>query len=166
MDKKKERTIQLIMAVIMSACMGIVATVVIAGDPKSQTPPFPVFLLLNLGESIAVGIAIALIIPFGKMGQALARKAKAVPPSGKFQLLNAIPFAVGNSVLVSAVVSFINVALAHAKIPADQAPPLPVMWFGSWAPLLLPSILISYVLALLVAPIVVKAVMGGRKPNM
>jgi hypothetical protein len=42
--KKQERTIGLVMAVIMSIAMGIVAAVVIYNDPKAQTPPFPIFL--------------------------------------------------------------------------------------------------------------------------
>ena len=160
--KKQERTIGLVMAVIMSIAMGIVAAVVIYNDPKAQTPPFPIFCLINLVESIIVGLLVALFIPLGKMGQALCKKAKAMPPSLKFNLLNSIPLAIGNSLIVSTVVSFINVAQAHAKIPTEQAPPLFAMWFGSWAPLLLPSIVISYVLAILVSPIVVKMVMKPK----
>ena len=160
--KKQERTIGLIMAVIMSIAMGIVAAVVIHNDPKAQTPPFPIFCLINVAESVIVGLLAALFVPLGKMGQALCKKAKAMPPSLKFNLLNSIPLAIGNSLIVSTVVSFINVAQAHAKIPAEQAPPLFVMWFGSWAPLLLPSIVISYVLAILVSPIVVKMVMKPK----
>jgi hypothetical protein len=146
----------------MSIAMGIVAAVVIYNDPKAQTPPFPIFCLINLVESIIVGLLVALFVPLGKMGQALCKKAKAMPPSLKFNLLNSIPLALGNSLIVSTVVSFINVAQAHAKIPAEQAPPLFAMWFGSWAPLLLPSIVISYVLAILVSPIVVKMVMKPK----
>ena len=160
--KKQERTIGLVMAIIMSIAMGIVAAVVIHNDPKAQTPPFPIFCLINVVESIIVGLLVALFIPLGKMGQALCRKAKAVPPSLKFNLLNSIPLAIGNSLIVSTVVSFINIVQAHAKIPAEQAPPLFAMWFGSWAPLLLPSIAISYVLAILVSPIVVKMVMKPK----
>ena len=160
--KKQERTIGLVMAVIMSIAMGIVAAVVIYNDPKAQTPPFPIFCIINLVESIIVGLLVALFVPLGKMGQALCKKAKAMPPSLKFNLLNSIPLAIGNSLIVSTVVSFINVAQAHAKIPAEQAPPLFAMWFGSWAPLLLPSIVISYVLAILVSPIVVKMVMKPK----
>ena len=160
--KKQERTVGIVMAVIMSIAMGIVAAVAIYNDPKAQTPPFPIFCLINVVESIIVGLLVALFIPLGKLGQVLCRKAKVMPPSLKFNLLNSIPLAIGNSLIVSAVVSFINVAQAHARIPADQAPPLFVMWFGSWAPLLLPSIVISYVLAILVSPIVVKMVMKPK----
>lgn len=161
--KKKERTIGLIMAIIMSAAMGIIASIVIFNDPKAQTPPFPVFCLLNVVESVIVGLIVAFVIPFGKIGNALARKAKAAPPSLKFNLINSIPFAIGNAVIVSAIVSFVNVAQAHAKIPKESAPPLMAMWMGSWAPLLIPSILIGYVLAVIISPFVVKAVMKPGK---
>ncbi len=160
--EKQERTIGLIMAVIMSIAMGIIAAVVIHNDPKAQTPPFPIFCLINVVESVIVGLLVALFIPLGKIGQALCRKAKAMPPSLKFNLLNSIPLALGNALIVSTVVSFINVAQAHAKIPAEQAPPLFAMWFGSWAPLLLPTTVIGYVLAILVSPIVVKMVMKPK----
>lgn len=160
--KKQERTIGLIMAVIMSIAMGIIAAVVIHNDPKAQTPPFPIFCLINVVESVIVGLLVALFIPLGKIGQALCRKAKAMPPSLKFNLLNSIPLALGNALIVSTVVSFINVAQAHAKIPAEQAPPLFAMWFGSWAPLLLPTTVIGYVLAILVSPIVVKMAMKPK----
>lgn len=159
MDKKQEKKIGLIMAVIMSVCMGVIASVVIAGNPNANTPSFPVFLLINLVESVIVGILVALIIPLGKMGQAMTRKAKAAPGSLKFNLINSIPMTLGNSLIVSTIISFVNVAQAHSHIPAEQAPPLFVMWFGSWAPLLLPSILISYMIAVVISPIVVKWVM-------
>ena len=161
--KKQERTIGLIMAVIISVAMGIVASVVIHKSPNAQTPPFPLFCLINVVESVIVGIIVSLVIPLGKLGQGLARKAKATPPSFQFNLLNSIPLSFGNSVIVSAIVSFINVVQAHAKIPADQAPPLLAMWFGSWGPLLVPSIVISYVLAVLLAPVVVGIVRKSGK---
>lgn len=161
--KKKSMLIGLIMAVLISIAMGILASVVISKNPNAQTPPFPIFCLINVAESVVVGLIVALVIPLGKLGQALAKKAKATPPSMKFNLLNAIPLALGNSIIVSAVVSFIGVVQAHAKIPAEAAPPLITMWLGSWAPLLIPSIIISYVLAVLLAPIVVKMVMGKGK---
>lgn len=162
--KKQERKIGLIMATIISAVMGIVASVVISKNPNAQTPAFPIFCLINIVESIVVGIIVALVIPLGKLGQGLAKAAKATPPSLKFNLLNSIPLSIGNSVIVSAVVSFVNIAQAHSHIPAEQAPPLVAMWMGSWLPLLIPSVLISYVLAVLVSPLVVGAVRsGGRK---
>lgn len=160
--KNQERKISLIMAIVMSVAMGILASIVIYYDPKTQTPPFVLFCLLNIVLSVIVGVIVALVIPLGKMGAALAKKAKATPPSMKFSLINSIPLAVGNSVIVSAVVSFLGVAMAYAKIPAGQAPPLFAMWFSSWMPLLVPSIIVSYVLAVLIAPLVVNAVRKKR----
>jgi len=160
--KNQERKISLIMAIVMSVAMGILASIVIYYDPKTQTPPFVLFCLLNIVLSVIVGVIVALVIPLGKMGAALAKKAKATPPSMKFSLINSIPLAVGNSVIVSAVVSFLGVAMAYSKIPAGQAPPLLMMWFSSWAPLLVPAIIISYVLAVLIAPLVVGAVMKKK----
>ena len=165
MRRKVGRKVHLIMTILMSVAMGIVAAVIIAADPKAQTPPLPVFCLINVVESIVVGILVAFLVPLGKMGQMLASKAKAAPPSLKFNLLNSLPLAIGNSVIVSAVVSFVNVAQAHAKIPEGSAPPLFQMWMGSWAPLLIPSILISYVLAVALAPVVIRFVIphdGGK----
>ena len=161
MDKKKERKIGLIMAVIISACMGIVTAVMISKNPNAKTPALPIFLLINVVESIIVGVIIALVIPLGKLGQMLAAKCKAVPPSLKFNLLNSIPLTLGNSLIVSAIVSFINIAQAHSQIPADQAPPLFAMWLGNWAPLLIPTTLIGYVLAILISPLVIRFVMGA-----
>ena len=77
MDKKKERKIGLIMAVFISACMGIVAAVMISKNPNAKTPAFPIFLLINVVESVIVGVIVALVIPLGKLGQMLAAKCKA-----------------------------------------------------------------------------------------
>lgn len=164
MDKRQERKIGLIMAIIISMAMGLLAAFMIYFGGKAQgLPPLPIFILINLAESIVVGVIVALVIPLGKLGQMLTRKAKAVPPSLKFTLLNSIPMAIGNSVIVSAIVSFVNVAQAHSKIPKEQAPPLVAMWLGSWAPLLIPAILISYVLAVIISPLVVGFVRSNRR---
>ena len=90
----------------------------------------------------------------------LTEKFHAFPPSFKFTLLNSIPFAVINAILCSAVCSFIGVAQSHAHMPKDQAPPLLIMWLGNWLKLLPLSIIISYVVAVIISPLVVKAVMG------
>ena len=161
--KEKERTVGIIMAIVMSVAMGIIAALVIYYDPKTQTPPLPIFCLINVVESVIVGLLVAFLVPLGKLGRALAAKAKATPPSLKFNLINSIPLAVGNSVIVSLIVSFIGVAQAHSKIPEQVAPPLFAMWIGSWARLLVPSILISYVLAIFISPLVAKAVMRPKK---
>ena len=161
--RKKERTIGIIMAVIMSIAMGVIAAVVISGNPNAKTPPFPVFCAINVLESVIVGLFVAYLIPLAKIGRALCERAGAVPPSRKFHLINAIPMAVGNAVIVSGVVSFINVSEAHSSIPAEQAPPLLIMWLSSWLPLLIPGIIAGYVLAIILAPIVSGMVMGERR---
>ena len=163
--KKKTRTIGLIMAILISIGMGILASIVISKNPDAKTPPFPIFCLINVAESVVVGVIVALVIPLGKIGQALTKKANAEPPSLKYNLINSIPLAIGNSVIVSAVVSFIGVVQGRSQMPAEAAPPLIPMWFGNWAPLLIPSILVSYVLAVVLAPIVVMLVMGKGKPG-
>ncbi|MCR4990219.1 MAG: hypothetical protein K6A38_05075 [Lachnospiraceae bacterium] len=159
-DKKKLRKIGIIMSIFIASAMGIVASVVISHRPDAQTPPFPVFCAINVIESIIVGLLVEFFVPLDKLGKSLAAKANAYPPSVMFNLLNSIPFSVGNSVIVSMVVSFINISLAHSKIPAEVAPPLLGMWFASWAPLLLPSILVSYVISIVISPVVVGLVMG------
>lgn len=160
--RKKEKRIGIIMAVIVSAAMGIIAAIVVSANPEAKVPPFPVFCAVNVIESVIAGLLVAFIIPLGRIGKSLADRAGATPPSLKFNLINSIPYAVGNAVIVSAVVSFINVAQAHASIPSDQAPPLMAMWISSWLPLLLPSIIAGYVLAVIISPIVVGIVMGRR----
>jgi hypothetical protein len=60
--------------------------------------------------------------------------------------------------IISSVVSFINVYMAHSKIPKQVAPPLLTMWFSSWAPLLVPSIILGYLISILVSPYIVKMV--------
>ena len=165
--KKKERTVSVIMAVILSAVMGALATVLVRKSLNPQmlaSIPAAGMYISNILESIAVGVLMVLIAPFGKWGKALAAKHGAFPPSMKFTLLNSLPLAVGNSVIVSFIVSFINTAQAHAKIPPQAAPPLLAMWLPSWAKLLIPSILVSYVLAVLISPFVVQAVGLGGPP--
>ena len=165
--KKKERTVSVIMAVILSAVMGALATMLVRRSLSPQmlaSIPAAGMYVSNILESIAVGVVMVLIAPFGKWGKALAAKHNAFPPSMKFTLLNSLPLAVGNSVVVSFIVSLINTAQAHAKIPPQAAPPLLAMWLPSWAKLLIPSILVSYVLAVLISPFVVQAVGLGGPP--
>ena len=166
--KKKERLVNIIMAIIISAFMGILFGFITRNnaDPKAleTMPPAPVTYLINMLESITVGVIVALIIPMGRMGRALAAKFGATPPSMKFNLINSIPFAVINSVLVSAICSFIGIATAYGNIGDPNKPSLFVMWLGSWARSLPFSLLLSYVLAILIAPFVVKAVGLGGPP--
>ncbi len=167
--RNKDKLISIIMAVIISAVMGLIFAFIarkFASPQQLQAmPPAPIMFITSVVESIIVGVIVALVIPMGKMGHGLAARFNAAPPSVKFNLLNSIPFAVINAIIVSAICSFISIAQAHAHIPAGQAPPLFIMWIGQWLKLLPLSIIVSYVLAIIIAPIVVKAVGPGGPPN-
>ena len=165
--RKKERTVSVIMAVILSAVMGALATTLVRKSLNPQmlaSIPAAGMYISNILESIAVGVLLVLIAPFGKWGKALAAKHNAFPPSMKFSLLNCLPISVGSSVIVSFIVSLINTAQAHAKIPPQVAPPLLAMWLPAWLKLLIPSVLVSYVLAVVISPFVVQAVGLGGPP--
>lgn len=164
--EKKSKIVSIIMSVIMSAVMGILAAFLVRYSANEQQlsamPPAPIMYILNTVESITVGVLLVLIVPLGKWGRGLAAKANANPPSFKFTLLNCLPVSVISAIVVSAIVCFINVVQAHSKIPAEAAPPLMGMFFGSWIKLLIPSIFISYILSIIISPIVVQAVgLGG-----
>ena len=167
--KKKTKQVDIIMAIIMSVCMGILFAIIarFSADPKAleSMPPLPIALLISILESVIVGVIIVLIIPMGKIGRAITTKFNANPGSIKHNALNCLPFAVINAVLISAICSFISIAQAHSHIPADQAPPLFVMWITNWLRLLPLSIVVSYVLAFVIAPFVVKAVGLGGPPK-
>ena len=165
---RNERKIGIIMAVIISACMGIVmALIVRAGADEnalSTMPPAFIMILLSTVESVIVGLLVAFLIPLGKAGRALASKVGANPPGFKFTLINSIPFAFVNAIICSIVVCFINVVQAHSHIPVESAPPLMAMFIGQWLRTLLPSLAISYVISIVISPLVVKAV-GAGKPE-
>ena len=156
--KKKELLINIIMTLIMSVFMGLLASVFVFLSPKTETPSLPILMLSNVAESIVVGLIVALIIPFGVIGKKICDKAGVRPPSFKFTALNSIPYSLGNALIISSVVSFINVYMAHSKIPKQVAPPLLTMWLSSWAPLLVPSIILGYLISILVSPYIVKMV--------
>ena len=165
--KKKEKRVSLIMSVILSAVMGALATTLARRNMNPQalaSAPAAGMYLASILESVAVGVLLMLVAPFGKWGRALAAKHKAFPPTMKFTMLNCLPISVGCSTIVGCVVSFINTAQAHAKIPPQAAPPLLAMWLPSWLKLLPLSILVSYVLAVLISPFVVQAVGLGGPP--
>ena len=165
----KEKKVNLIMAIIMSACMGILFAFVARKNAAPQAlqsmPPAPIMVLTSLIESIIVGVIVAFVIPMGKMGMALSSKFGARPGTFKFTAINSIPFAVINAVLVSAVCSFISIAKSHASMPSDQAPPLLVMWLANWLKTLPLSILVGYILAIIISPIVVRSVGLGGPPD-
>lgn len=156
--KKKELLINIIMTLVMSVFMGLLASVFVFLSPKTETPSLVVLALSNVAESIVVGLIVALIIPFGAIGKKICDKAGVRPPSLKFTALNSIPYSLGNAMIISSVVSFINVYMAYRRIPEGMAPPLMIMWLTSWAPLLVPSIILGYLISILISPYVVKMV--------
>lgn len=164
--EKKARKVNILMAVIISIVMGILFTFITRGaaDPKAleSMPPAPAAYLISVLESVVVGVVIALIIPMGKLGSGLAAKFGANPPSFKFTILNSIPFAVINAILISAICSFLGVASSYGHIMDPNKPPLVIMWLTNWLKLLPISIIVSYVLAVIISPIVVRVVgLGG-----
>ena len=167
--KKKERLVSLIMAIIISAIMGILFAAIsrsMAGEKALENmPPAPVTYLLSVLESVTIGVILVFILPMGKWGRALAAKAGANPPSMKFTLLNSIPFAVCNAVIISAICSFIGIAMSYGKNMDPNKPALVVMWLKNWLITLPISLGVSYILAVLISPFVVQAVGLGGPPT-
>ncbi len=160
--KKKELTISIIMATLISIGMGALASYLVRRGMNPQAlasaPAAGAMYAANIIESVIVGVLIVLVLPFGKWGRALTVKAHAAPPGLKFTALNCLPISLGSAILVSAIVSFINIAQIHGNIPAGMAPPLMIMWVGQWLKLLPMSIIVSYVLAVIISPFVVQLV--------
>ena len=161
--KKKERLMGLVMAIIISLAMGVLVAYLIPKiNPQAgEMQPAPIRYISNILLSVTVGIIVAFVIPLGKIGKNLAATAGANPPSFKFTLINSIPLSVGNTIIVSLVCSIVGVLMARSHAPAEalaQMPPFPVMWLGSWAKLLLPTLIVSYILAVVLSPIVSQAI--------
>ncbi len=158
--EQRKRSVGLIMTLIMSTVMGVVATLLARHGMPPQAlataPPVAAMMISSILLSLAVGLIIWLTIPSPRWGGALAAKAKAIPGSFKFTALNCLPISFVNSFIISIVVSFINVSRSHAQIPAAMAPPLGLMWFGSWIKLFPVLLVVAYVMAMLVSPLVVK----------
>ncbi|MBO5999472.1 MAG: hypothetical protein J6P87_07270 [Lachnospiraceae bacterium] len=167
--KNKERLMGMIMTVIMSVAMGIVASfLVLKTNPAAaEAVSAPAMYISNILLSVAVGFIVSFLVPLGKLGTDLAHRCGAYPPSMKFNLLNAIPLAVGNTLIISLIVSFVGVAMARAKMPAEaiaHMPPMAVMWLGSWVKLLIPTMIISYVLSIVLAPVISRKLGIGGGP--
>ena len=167
--EKKERAVGLTMTVLVSAAMGAVASyLVLKTNPQAAVAvSAPVMYGSNIVLSVILGLVISLVIPLGKLGRVLAKKANANPPGIGFTLLNALPFAVGNTALISLALSFLGVFMARSHIPAEalaRMPPLPVMWLGSWVQLLLPTLVASYAVSVILSP-VVSSIAGLGKPS-
>ncbi len=168
--KKKERKMGLIMAIIISLAMGVlVAFLIPKFNPQAaEQQPVAIRYISNILMSVVTGIIVAFIIPLGKIGRALTKKANANPPSMKFTLLNSIPMAVGNTLIVSLVCSLVGVLMARSHMPPEalaNVPPFLPMWLVSWAQLLGPTLVVSYILAVLLSPFVSQAVGLGGPPT-
>ena len=153
-NKKNKRLIEVIVSVIMSVAMGMASTIIVCLNPNANTPPFILFCFLNVTESIITGVCVALFVPLGRLSDALVRKLKLKNPSLEYNLVYSIPLAIGNGLIVSAVVSFINIAIAYTRLDPTQCPPLLVMWASSWIPLITPLNIISYIFSVIVYPMV------------
>lgn len=129
--------------------------------------PVAVVYLTDILLSITVGIVVALVIPLGKLGRTLAMKTNANPPSPRFVLINSIPMSVGNTVIISFVVSLIGVILGRMNMPpaVQAATPFIPMWLGNWIRLLIPTLIISYILSVLLTPVISRALGLGRSPK-
>jgi hypothetical protein len=148
--------------------MGVVSAVLVTTTNPDSLKAHSAGLIYasNIILSVILGAIIAFIIPFGKIGASMARKAGAVPPSMKFILINALPISIGNTFIISFILSFVGVLTARMKLPAEtlsHLPPFPIMWLGNWGKLLIPTLLISYTLSVLLAPIVARIV-GVKGP--
>ena len=164
--KRKEKTMNLIMAVIMSVLLGVISVFLArAGKDDVQLqamPPLPVMLITSIIESVIAGIIVALIFPLGKWGRALAAKAGANPPGMKFTLINCIPFTLVNTFAISLPLSCISMAQAYGKIDMPDKPPFVAMWLGQWLIMLPFALVAAYIIAVIISPILVRAVgLGG-----
>ncbi|MBO4426768.1 MAG: hypothetical protein J5776_07145 [Clostridiales bacterium] len=164
--RKKEMKVNLIMAVVMSLLLGIIAVFLArAGKDDVQLqsmPPLPVMLITGVLESLVAGIIVALVVPLGKWGRMLAAKAGANPPGLKFTLINCIPLAVGNTLIISLALSLISMLQAYGKIDMPNKPPFLAMWLGQWIIMLPVTLVAAYVIAVVISPVIVRAVgLGG-----
>lgn len=170
--KSKERLIGIIMAVVISILMGALFTFISRRNmPPEQLkvmPPAVINYLLGIIESVAVGIVIALIIPLAGLGRKLAEACNAYPPSKKFNLINAFPFTVVNSCLLGTIMSGLGIFQARRHMPMEilaKQPPFIKVWLSSCLENLPIAIIVSYILAIIISPIVVKAVGPGGPPR-
>ncbi|MBO4636661.1 MAG: hypothetical protein J5685_05890 [Clostridiales bacterium] len=160
--KKKERLMGITMSLIISAAMGILAAfIILKTNPMATQGSSPLMIyIVNIVLSMIVGLFVALFIPLGRLGRRLTIKAGANPPGLKFTLINCIPISSGNTVIVSIIVSLIGVVTARSKMSPEvlsSVPPFPVMWIGSWLRLFIPTLIVSYILAIVLSPVLARA---------
>lgn len=170
--KNKERLIGVIMAVIISVAMGALFTFLSrrnwTPEQAKMMPPAAVNYILSIVESVAVGIVVALVIPIAKLGRKLAEACKARPGTIKFNLINGFPFTVINSCLLGTIMSGLGIFQARRQMPMEvliKQPPFVKVWLGSCLENLPIAIIVSYILAIIISPIVVKMVGPGGPPR-
>ena len=162
--KEKQKVAITIVMIIMALAMGFVAAIIISKNPRANTPPFPIFCISNMFEAVAAGIILAQIVPFDKIGRRIEARTGTRCPSFKFILFNSIPFALIGSVIVNMIVCFVNVLMSRTSIPKDQAPPFILMYLSSIGPILIPSLIICYLVAVAATPLVYK-ILGIKAPK-
>ena len=114
-----------------------------------------------------VAIVVALVIPIAKLGRKLAEACKARPGTIKFNLINGFPFTVINSCLLGTIMSGLGIFQARRQMPMEvliKQPPFVKVWLGSCLENLPIAIIVSYILAIIISPIVVKMVGPGGPP--
>ena len=153
---KKQKTAIMIILIVLSVIMGVIASIIISKNPRSNTPALPIFMISNVFETVAGAIIISQIIPFDKIALWVEDKVKAAAPEFKFILVNSVFVTVIGVLVIEFIACMINIIMARANIPADQAPPLVMMFISTYLPLLIPSILICYVVSLPVSVLVYK----------
>lgn len=156
--KKKEKKALMIIVIILSVLMGMIASLVVYMNPRSNTPALPIFAISNVFESVAAGIFLAQLIPFYKISKKIEDKTGAPCPEFKFILFNSIPLVVISTLLVEAIVCLLNIVMARSSIPAGQAPPFIMMYLSSYLPMILPSMIVCYVTAILISGLIYKKV--------
>lgn len=147
------------MAVITSVALGTLATfLLISGNPKAaEYRSTGAMYIENIGLSVLLGVIFALVLPFEKLGMFMCRKIGLKPPGMFFFLIHAFPIAIGNTVMISLIVSLIGVVVARYHIPPEileRSRSLPAMWLSSWLTMIMPLIISSYVLSVVFSPVV------------
>lgn len=163
--KKKEKSALTIIIAVMSVVMGVVASVIISMNPRSNTPAFPIFCISNMFESVAAGIILAQLIPFYSIARKMEAKAGVACPGTRFILFNSIPLTAISVVIVEAVMCLLNIIMARSSIPAGQAPPFIMMYLSTYLPLIIPSLIICYLTAILISKLIYKMVGIKNPPN-
>lgn len=166
--KQRVNAMRTTMTVSMSVMMGIAATLLARQGmpPQVTAPPLMVMMGSNILMSLIVGFIIWLTIPAGKWGRVLVARLKAGPGTLKANALSSLPISLVNGLIISAVVSFVNVRGSHARIPAESAPPLMVMWSSSWIKMLPFMMVLPFLVAMLISPLIARWVkLPGRPPK-